>query len=73
SGGSAVAVSDDEIRAAVAALNARGLYAEPTSAVAAAALDRFLTDGTIGPGDTTVVVLTGTGLKSADSMAAIVG
>ncbi|GAA3721024.1 threonine synthase [Gordonia hankookensis] len=73
SGGSAVAVSDAEIRAAVAALTARGLYAEPTSAVAAAALDRFLTDGTIGPGDTTVVVLTGTGLKSADSMAAIVG
>ncbi|WAC57150.1 threonine synthase [Gordonia sp. SL306] len=73
SGGSAVAVSDDEIRAAVAALTARGLYAEPTSAVAAAALDRFLADGTIRPDDTTVVILTGTGLKSADSMAAVVG
>lgn len=71
SGGAGVAVSDAEIEAAVLALSSRGLYAEPTSAVAAAALQRFLADGTIRPGQTTVVVLTGAGLKSADTMAAI--
>lgn len=71
SGGAAVAVTDREIRAALRALTAKGLYAEPTSAVAAAALTRFIADGTIRAGQATVVVLTGTGLKSADQMAAI--
>jgi threonine synthase len=71
SGGAAVAVSEGEIRRAVRDLAARGLYAEPTSSVAAAALDRFVADGTIRPGETTVVVLTGGGLKSAEKMAAV--
>jgi threonine synthase len=71
SGGAAVAVSEGEIRRAVRDLAARGLYAEPTSSVAAAALDRFIADGTIRPGQTTVVVLTGGGLKSAEKMAAV--
>jgi threonine synthase len=70
-GWAAVAVSEGEIRLAVRDLAARGLYAEPTSSVAAAALDRFTADGTIRPGDTTVVLLTGGGLKSAEKMAAI--
>lgn len=69
SDGAAVAVSDDEIVAATRELVAVGLYAEPTSAVAAAALNRFLDDGTIGPNETTVVVLTGSGLKAPDAMA----
>ena len=56
-------------RRIAADLAARGLYAEPTSAVAAAALDHYLGDGTIGPDDTTVLVLTGSGLKAADLMA----
>jgi threonine synthase len=71
SGGAAVAVTDDQIRSASRKLASRGLYAEPTSSVAAAALDHFLTKGTITPDDTTVVILTGTGLKSAERMAAI--
>jgi threonine synthase len=69
SNGAAVGVNDDEIRAATRKLASRGLYAEPTSAVAAAALDRFLADGTIRSGETTVVVLTGSGLKAAEKMA----
>lgn len=69
SGGAGTAVSEDEIRSAVRRLTRRGLYAEPTSAVAAAALDRFIADGTISGGQTTVVVLTGSGLKSAEKMA----
>ncbi|MFE3516107.1 pyridoxal-phosphate dependent enzyme [Streptomyces sp. NPDC059166] len=69
--GAAYAVPEDEIRAAVRALAARGLYAEPTSSVAAAALDHFIATGDIAPGQTTVVVLTGAGLKSAERMASV--
>ncbi|SFL00874.1 threonine synthase [Streptosporangium canum] len=71
SGGAAVTVTEDQIRTAVRKLASRGLYAEPTSSVAAAALDHFLADGTIGPDETTVVILTGAGLKSAEKMAAV--
>jgi threonine synthase len=71
SGGAAAAVTDDQIRTGVRKLASRGLYAEPTSGVAAAALDHFLADGTIGPDETTVVVLTGAGLKSAEKMATV--
>lgn len=71
SNGVAIGVSDDEIRAATRQLAALGLYAEPTSAVAAAALTRFLADGTIRAGESTVVVLTGSGLKSAEKMASV--
>lgn len=71
SDGAATAVTEDQIRAAVRKLASRGLYAEPTSSVAAAALDRFLADGTIRPDETTVVVLTGAGLKSAEKMATV--
>jgi threonine synthase len=71
SDGAAVAVSEAQIHEAVRALAARGLYAEPTSAVAVAALDHFLADGTVDPDQTTVVLLTGSGLKSAETMATI--
>jgi threonine synthase len=70
-GGAAVAVPEQQIHDAVRAIAARGLYAEPTSAVAVAALDHFIADGTITPDQTTVVVLTGSGLKSADKMATL--
>ena len=73
SAGAAVGVSEDEIRRAARGLVRRGLYAEPTSAVAVAALDRFLADGTIGRNESTAVVLTGGGLKSAERMAEILG
>jgi len=69
--GAAVAVTEQQIHDAVRAVAARGLYAEPTSAVAVAALDHFVSDGTITPDQTTVVVLTGSGLKSADTMSAL--
>jgi threonine synthase len=71
SGGAGVAVSDEEIRLATRTLALRGLYAEPTSAVAAAALTRFIADGTIQSGQTTAVVLTGSGFKSAQRMAEV--
>ena len=71
--GAAVAIAEPRIHTTVRELAARGLYAEPTSAVAVAALDHFLREGTIGPDETTVVVLTSSGLKSADKMATIFG
>ncbi|GAA1932751.1 pyridoxal-phosphate dependent enzyme [Streptomyces durmitorensis] len=71
SDGAAYAVPEAGIHTAVRALSARGLYAEPTSSVAAAALDHFLATGDIAPGETTVVVLTGAGLKSAEQLASV--
>jgi threonine synthase len=71
SGGAAYAVPEAEIHAAVRALSARGLHAESTSSVAAAALDHFIAIGEIAPDETTVVMLTGAGLKSAEKMAAV--
>lgn len=64
SGGATIAVPEAQIVAARARLAGLGLYAEPTSATAAAALDTLLESETIDPGETTVVVLTGSGLKS---------
>ncbi len=64
SGGGAVAVSEAEITAAVFDLAAQGLYAEPTSAMAAAGLARLWASGAITERETTVVLLTGTGAKA---------
>jgi threonine synthase len=71
SNGAAVAVPEPRIHTTVRKLAACGLYAEPTSAVAVAALDQFLAEGAVQPDETTVVVLTGSGLKSADKMGTI--
>jgi threonine synthase len=68
SGGAIVAVSEEEIVAALSALARRGLYVEPTSAAAAAGLTRLLADGTIRDGETTVLVLTGSGLKASETI-----
>jgi threonine synthase len=66
--GGAVAVAEDSIAPALAGLGRLGLFVEPTAAAAAAALTRLLTDETIAPDETTVVVLTGHGLKAADKI-----
>ncbi|UOR01401.1 pyridoxal-phosphate dependent enzyme [Leucobacter allii] len=65
SAGGTVAVSEAGIRAAHAALAARGLYVEPTSATAAAGLAELRASGDIGVGETAILVLTGSGLKTA--------
>ena len=57
-------VEEHEIVAAVMALARIGLYAEPTSAAAGAAFGKLVGTGAIGAGETTVVVLTGSGLKA---------
>ena len=50
----------------------QGLFAEPTSASAAAALDKLSSAGTITAGESTVVIVTGTGLKAASTVADLV-
>ena len=65
SGGTVVAVDEAEIVEALRGLARRGLYVEPTSAAAAAGLTRLQASGTIRPEETTVLVLTGSGLKAS--------
>lgn len=69
SGGGSVAVPEQDIVAALGELGAQGLFVEPTSAVAAAAFTRLVDEGRIAPGDTTVVMLSGSGLKAASGSA----
>lgn len=71
--GAIAAVSEDEIVAALAALARMGLYVEPTCAAAAAGLSQWLASGVIRPGETTVVVLTGSGLKSSERIGQLLG
>ena len=71
--GGVVAVAEEEIAPALAGLGRRGLFVEPTAATAGAALTRLLRDGTITPGQSTVVVLTGSGLKAADRIGELLG
>jgi threonine synthase len=66
SGGEIVAVSESEIVDALRDLARKGLYVEPTSAAGAAGLTKLLASGAIKPNETTVLVLTGTGLKASE-------
>jgi threonine synthase len=66
SGGSIVAVSEEEIVTALGTLARMGFYVEPTSAAAAAGLRLLIEKGAIGLPETTVLVLTGTGLKASE-------
>jgi threonine synthase len=68
SGGEIVAVTEDEIVRALAALAKKGFYVEPTSAAAAAGLSQLIARGAIKRGETTVLVLTGTGLKASETI-----
>ena len=73
SGGGAVVLSEAEIAAATRDLAAMGLYVEPTAAQPAAAFAKLLTTGAITPGQRTVLVLTGAGLKATPHIAELLG
>jgi threonine synthase len=64
SDGRMLTVSEDEISTALFDLAAMGLFVEPTSAVAHAAFQSLLAMGEIKSGETTVVLLSGSGIKS---------
>lgn len=65
--GEMLAVTDEETLQARAIIARRGLYVEPTSAVAVAALKQ------LSPGGVTVISLTGSGLKSPKEYGCIDG
>jgi threonine synthase len=71
--GGAVMLSEAEIATATLELARMGIYVEPTSAQAAAAFGKLLAAGTITPEQTTVLVLTGSGLKATPRIAELLG
>lgn len=71
--GGSVAVTESNIVRALGSLCDRGLFVEPTSAVAAAAFSLLLAEGRITPGEKTVVLLTGSGLKSTQTIVDLLG
>ena len=72
SNGGTIALTEEEIVAALRRLARQGLFAEPTSASAAAALEKLSRVGIIEASETTVVILTGNGLKAASTVADLV-
>jgi threonine synthase len=73
SGGGAVLLGEAEIAASSLALARRGVYVEPTCAQAAAAFNRLREAGRIAARESTVIVLTGTGLKATPRYAELLG
>lgn len=63
--GNAVTVEEDEIVNAFEELAKRGFFVEPSSAVAYAALKKQLKDDIVSKKDKNVIVMTGSGLKTA--------
>lgn len=70
--GGTVAVPEAEIVTALGLLCSQGLFVEPTSATAAAALTTLLSTGRVTATERTVVLLTGSGLKAAPIVAGLV-
>src|ERR1700712_5603786 len=67
--GGAVMLSEQEIGQAMLDLAAMGIYVEPTCAQVAAAFGKLLTSGAVAAGQSTVLVLTGSGLKATPRIA----
>ena len=68
-GGTVVAVEEEQILAGVARLGRCGLFVEPTSAVIWNGFEQLREDGYVAAGETVVAVLSGTGLKAAQLLA----
>ena len=71
--GGAVTLTEAEIGQAALDLARIGFYVEPTCAQVAGAFAKLLATGTITPDQTTVLVLTGTGLKATPQIADLLG
>src|SRR3954453_17909953 len=69
SGGASVAVTEDEIIAALKRLARLGLFVEPTSASVAAAFTKLTERGVIKARESTVMVISGTVIKTASTIA----
>jgi threonine synthase len=68
-GGGTVAIPEDGIVSALKRLARQGLFVEPTSATAVAAMDDLINRQVIHAKERTVVLITGTGIKSASLIA----
>ena len=71
--GGAVTLTEREIAEATLDLARVGIFVEPTSAQVAAAFSKLLETGTITPEQTTVLVMTGTGLKAIPRIGGLLG
>ncbi len=71
--GGAVTLTEREIAEATLDLARVGIFVEPTSAQVAGAFSKLLETGTITPEQTTVLVMTGTGLKATPRIAGLLG
>lgn len=71
--GTCLAVTEDEIGEALHGFTKQGFFVEPTTAAAGAGLSRLIAGGVIAPGETTVVILTGSGLKAVDQIGSALG
>jgi threonine synthase len=69
-GGTAVAVSDEEITDAQRSIAAEGVGVEPASAASVAGLRKLREQGEVGPGEDVVCLTTGHLLKDPDAAAA---
>jgi threonine synthase len=70
--GGVARLPEAEIADATLDLARMGLFVEPTAAQTAAAFRRLLAEGAIAPGATTVLVLTGSGLKAGPRIAELI-
>jgi threonine synthase len=71
SGGWADDISDPEIIAAIKLLaETEGIFTETAGGVTAGVTEKLIRDRRISPGETTVVCITGNGLKTTDAIAA---
>ena len=71
--GGAVTLTETEIANATLDLARIGIYVEPTSAQVAAAFAKLVATGTITAEQTTVLVMTGSGLKATPRIAGLMG
>jgi threonine synthase len=66
-------LTETEIGQATIDLALMGIYVEPTSAQALAAFRKLLATGTVTDEQTTVIVLTGSGIKATPRVAELLG
>jgi len=69
--GGVVAVAEEEIISSLFALAERGLFVEPTCALALAGWRKLRAAGTLSDRDQSVLILTGTGLKASGRIAGL--
>ena len=71
--GAFTTVTEDEIRAGLDTLAKKGIFVEPTSAVVVSGLEYFSNRGIVQPNDLVISILTGSGLKSTETLKKLVG